>query len=86
LQIAWEHCSSLRGQFVKYTVTVRNSVPSDAQSVDVSDTASKVAAEIARFTLTVQTIALQVWIASGVLLVFLWFRATTSHVKPPTPN
>ena len=51
-----------------------------------SETATKTAAAIYRFSLTVQMIAFRVWIASGVLLVFLWFRARTSHVEPPTPN
>ncbi len=41
---------------------------------------------IERLTLTVQIIAFRVWVASGVLLVFLWFRPRTSHVEPPTPN
>ena len=51
-----------------------------------SETVSSAAAVIATLTLTLQAIAFQVWIASGLLLVFLWFRAITSHVEPPTPN
>ena len=51
-----------------------------------SETATKVAVTIHKLAFTVHTISFLVWVASGVLLVYLWFRARTSHVEPPTPN
>ena len=51
-----------------------------------SETATKATGAIYTLSITVQLIAFRVWVASGLLLVFLWFRATTSHVEPPTPN
>jgi hypothetical protein len=51
-----------------------------------SETATKIAATIYILSFTVQGIAFRVWIASGVLLVFLWVRARTSHAAPPARN
>ncbi len=51
-----------------------------------SERATTTAEAIAKVTLAVDAIAFRVWFASGVLLVFLWFRARTSHAEPPTPN
>jgi hypothetical protein len=41
---------------------------------------------IAKVSITAESIAFKVWIASGALLAFLWLRARSSDAKSPPSN
>jgi uncharacterized membrane protein len=48
--------------------------------------AGGLAVAIAKASITVESIAFKLWIASGVLLALLWLRARSGDVNPPPSN